>query len=88
MTLGPLGRRLLDALNRAHHARTPTAPPVDVDQLVRIRIADAAARIAAARTRRDELDTARQAGLARRHAARLHRQTQQQFLPAPEEAQP
>lgn len=44
-----------------------------VEQQVQARIAAARVRIAAAKERRDELSTARRAGLARRHAAKLRR---------------
>lgn len=49
---------------------------MDVNDLIQIRIEEAARKIAAARRRRAELDAARQAGLARRHAARLRHQAE------------
>ncbi|MCQ4043854.1 hypothetical protein ACFOSC_26605 [Streptantibioticus rubrisoli] len=50
----------------------------NVDDIVRIRIEEARRKVEAARKRRAELGAARQAGLARRHAAKLHRQAEQQ----------
>lgn len=47
---------------------------MNVNDLVQIRIADAARRIEAARRRRAELDAARQHGLAQRHASKLRHQ--------------
>jgi hypothetical protein len=44
---------------------------MNVNDVVQIRIAEAARRIEAARKRRAELDAARQAGLRQRHAAKL-----------------
>ena len=44
---------------------------MDVNDIVRIKVEQAAAAIAAARRRREELGAARQHGIARRHAARL-----------------
>ncbi|MFJ2631087.1 hypothetical protein ACIO6U_03860 [Streptomyces sp. NPDC087422] len=46
---------------------------MNVDDVVRIRIAEAARRIAAAKKRRAELDAARQAGIVARHRAKLAR---------------
>lgn len=43
----------------------------NVNDLVQVRIAEAARRIEAARRRRAELDAARRRGLAQRHAAKL-----------------
>lgn len=61
---------------------------MDVNDLVRIRIAEAARKIAAARKRRDELNEARQHGLAARHRAKLarERQAQQQAQKPPPDA--
>jgi hypothetical protein len=47
---------------------------VNVNDLVRIRIEDAARKVEAARRRRAELDAARKRGLAQRHAAKLRAQ--------------
>lgn len=44
-----------------------------VELAVQARIAAAKVRVQAARERRDQLSTARRAGLARRHAAKLRR---------------
>ncbi|MBZ6250363.1 hypothetical protein KVH27_18505 [Streptomyces olivaceus] len=47
---------------------------MNVDDIVTEKIAAARARIAAAKKRRDDLHTARQRGLAHRHAAKLRHQ--------------
>ncbi|WNI16938.1 hypothetical protein [Actinacidiphila sp. ITFR-21] len=47
---------------------------MNVNDLVQIRIADAARRIEAAKRRRAEMDAARRRGLPRRHAAKLRAQ--------------
>lgn len=61
---------------------------MNVNDLVQIRIAEAARRIAAARKRRAELDAARQRGLAQRHAAKLRAQAARRPDPEPAVATP
>ncbi|WP_269857956.1 hypothetical protein [Streptomyces sp. RPT161] len=48
----------------------------NVNDIVRIKIEEARRKVEAARKRRTELDAARQAGLARRHAAKLRHQAE------------
>lgn len=47
---------------------------MNVDDIVQIRIADAARKVEATKKRRAEMDAARQRGLAQRHATKLRRQ--------------
>lgn len=56
---------------------------MNVDDIVRIKIAEAARRVAAAKSRRTEMDAARAKGLALRHAAKLRAQAARR--PEPEE---
>jgi hypothetical protein len=50
-------------------------PTSHVEQAVQARIAAARIRVQAAKQRRDDLNTARRRGLARRHAQKLRNQT-------------
>ncbi len=64
---------------------------MNVNDLVQIRIAEAARRIEAARRRRAELEAARQRGLAQRHAAKLRAQADRRpgvATPQPAEGEP
>jgi hypothetical protein len=66
---------------------------VNVEDVIRVRIEEAARKVAAARQRRAEFAAARQAGLARRHAAKLRHQAEQQaddqsVMTNPQEDQP
>ncbi|WP_206341680.1 hypothetical protein [Streptomyces ureilyticus] len=56
-----------------------------VEQAVQQRIAAARIKVQAARERRDELSTARRAGLARRHAQKLRRLADAEQLEADED---
>ncbi|WP_269858754.1 hypothetical protein [Streptomyces sp. RPT161] len=65
---------------------------MNTDDVIKLRIEEARRKVEAARKRRAELGAARQAGLARRHAAKLHHQAEQQaddqaVMTNPEESQ-